>query len=50
LDVVYIRAAGKGIIEEAIRKMEGRIAVEIVLKVLNACVVYRVEMAESFRL
>jgi hypothetical protein len=50
LDAEYIKVAGKGIMEEAIQKVERRIAVETVLRILNACVVYRVEMTESFRL
>ena len=50
LDVECIKVAGKEIIEEAIRKVERCIAVETVLRVLNARIVYRVEMTESFRL
>jgi hypothetical protein len=50
LDVECIKVAGREIIEEAIRKMERCIAVEPVLRILNARVVYRVEMTESFRL
>ena len=50
MDVECIKVAGKEIIEEAIRKVERCIAVETVLRVLNARVVYRVEMTESFRL
>jgi hypothetical protein len=50
LDVEYIKIAGKVVMEEATRKMERRIAGEIVLRVLNAHVVYIVEMTESFRL
>ena len=50
MDVECIKVAGKGIMEEATRKLERRIAVETVPRVLNAYVVYRVEMAESFRL
>jgi len=50
LDVEYIKVAGKEIMEEATRKVERCIAVETVLRVLNAHVVYRVEMIESFRL
>jgi hypothetical protein len=36
--------------EEATRKLERRIAVETVLRVLNAHVIYRIEMPESFQL
>ena len=50
LDVECIKAAGKGIMEEATRKVERRIAVETVLRVLNAYVVYRVDITESFGL
>jgi hypothetical protein len=50
LGVECIKVAGKRIMEEATRKGERRIAVETVLRVLNARVVYRVEMTESFRL
>jgi hypothetical protein len=50
LDVECIKVAGKGIMEEATRKVERCIAVETVLRALNAHVVYRVEMIESFRL
>ena len=50
LDVECIKVGGKGIMEEATRKVERRFAVETVLKVLNARVVYRVEMTDSFRL
>jgi len=50
LDVECIKVAGKGTMEEATRKVERRIAVETVLRVLNVYVVYRVEMTESFRL
>ena len=49
LDVGCIKVAGKGIMEEATRKVEKRIAVETVPRVLNAYVVYRVEMTESFQ-
>jgi hypothetical protein len=48
LDVGCIKVAGKGIMEKATRKVERRIAVETVPRVLNAYVVYRVEMTESF--
>ena len=50
LDVGCIKVAGKGITEEATREVERRIAVETVPRVLNAYVVYRVEMTESFQL
>jgi len=50
LDVEGIKVAGKATMEEATRKMEGGIAVETVLRVLNAHVVYRVGTTESFRL
>ena len=50
LDVGCIKVAGKGITEEATRAVEKRIAVETVPRVLNAYVVYRVEMTESFQL
>jgi len=50
LDVECIKVAGKEIMEEATRKVERCIAVETVLRVLNAHVVYRSEMTESFRL
>jgi hypothetical protein len=50
LDVDCIKVAGKGIMEEATRKVERRIAVETVLRVLNAHVIYRIEMTESFQL
>ena len=50
LDVECIKVAGKEIMEEATRKVEKRIAIETVLRVLNVHVVYSVEMAESFRL
>ena len=50
MDVECIKIAGKAAMEEATRKMERRIAVEIVLRVLNAHVVYNVEMTESLRL
>ena len=43
MDVEYIKVAGKEIMEEATRKVERCIAVETVLRVLNAHVVYRVE-------
>jgi hypothetical protein len=44
------KSSWKAIMEEATRKVEWRIAVETVLRVLNAYVVYRVEMIESFQL
>jgi hypothetical protein len=50
LDVDCIKVAGKGIMEEATRKVERRIAVETVLRVLNAHVIYRIEMTKSFQL
>jgi hypothetical protein len=51
LDVECIKVAGKGIMEGgATRKVDRRIAVETVLRVSNAYVVYRVEMTESCRL
>jgi hypothetical protein len=50
LDAECIKVAGKGIMEEATRKVERRIAVETVLRILNARAVYRVEMTKSFRL
>jgi hypothetical protein len=50
LDVGCIKGAEKGITEEATRKVERRIAVETVPRVLNAYVVYRVEITESFQL
>ena len=50
LDVECIKVAGKGTMEEATRKVERRIAVKTVLRVLNAHVVYKIEMTQSFRL
>jgi hypothetical protein len=47
---IKVAGTGKGIMEEATRKVERRIAVETVPRVLNAYVVYRVEMTESFQL
>jgi len=50
LDVGCIKVDGKGIMEEATRKVERPVAVETVLRILNAPVVYKVEMTKSFRL